>query len=95
MAQDLFLKQRAYFLKGITRGLDFRLENLRLLRDALHRQESVLLEALRKDLGKPVVESFASEIGTVLKEIDLALKQLRSWSRPHAAPSASPRFPRA
>jgi acyl-CoA reductase-like NAD-dependent aldehyde dehydrogenase len=82
MGQTLFSKKQAYFLEGATRGLDFRLLNLRLLRDAMHQQESLLIEALRKDLGKPLIESFTSEIGTVLKEIDLTLKSLRSWARP-------------
>ena len=74
--------QKAFFASGKTRGLDFRLEKLRILEAAITRRGEELLAALASDLGKPSLEAYVAEYYFVLSEIRLFRKNLSRWSRP-------------
>nr|MDJ0896811.1 aldehyde dehydrogenase family protein [Alphaproteobacteria bacterium] len=75
-------RQRGYFRTGASQEITFRRQQLLALRDAVVSCESSILQALKEDLGRPPAETYTSEIGVVLHEIDFALRHLRSWSRP-------------
>ncbi len=79
---SLVQAQRAFFDSGATRPVAFRCEQLRRLRDALKTHETALAEALRIDLGKSATESFSTEIGQVLVELNHALRFAGRWARP-------------
>jgi len=70
-----------YFDSGVTRSLEWRAEQLQALKTMLTEQEAEFLSALQKDLGKGEYEGFVSEVGFVIGEIDLALKNLKKWSK--------------
>ncbi len=74
--------QRAFFRRGLTREIGFRMQQLRTLRRVVVEREGDILEALRRDLGRPPVEGYTSEIAIVLHEIDFALGSIASWARP-------------
>ncbi|MCS7074174.1 MAG: aldehyde dehydrogenase family protein [Bacteroidia bacterium] len=74
--------QKAFFEQGKTKKYSFRVEMLNKLRDSIIRNETVIYEALRKDLGKSPFESYASEIGFCLEEIKHTLAHLKSWMKP-------------
>jgi aldehyde dehydrogenase (NAD+) len=76
---------RATFDAGTTRSLDWRREQLKGLRKMLTEREGELLDALAADLGKPRLEAWATDVGFVLNEVDLALKHLRRWTKPQRA----------
>jgi aldehyde dehydrogenase (NAD+) len=78
----LVAKQREFFSSGKTLDYKFRLTTLQQLRNIIISNESRLFEALKKDLGKPAFESYASEIGLLLQEINLISRNLRKWMRP-------------
>jgi aldehyde dehydrogenase (NAD+) len=78
----LIARQRSYFQSGATRRAEFRADQLRRLMSAIESRESVLLEALRADLGKPPMDAYTSEIGFVLGEIEHTLRRLHRWMRP-------------
>lgn len=71
--------QRLYFESGATKGLNFRLDKLRILRKAILDNEEEITEALKKDLGKAAFESYATEVGIVLEEIRYTVKYLPKW----------------
>ncbi|HSE42694.1 MAG TPA: aldehyde dehydrogenase [Acidobacteriota bacterium] len=75
-------KQREYFDTGATRPIDFRLEQLRKLKQAVKSNEQEILDALNADLGKAPFEAYETEIGIVYDEVNFALKHLRSWTKP-------------
>ncbi len=58
---------------------------LRQLRALLVEQEDRLCAALSADFGKPPIETYGTEIGFTIKEIDEALKSLESWAKPRKA----------
>jgi aldehyde dehydrogenase (NAD+) len=81
-AAALVGRLRAAYDAGRTRPLAWRREQLRALRRMLVEREAELLDALARDLGKPRLEAWATDIGVVLNEIDHASKHLRRWTRP-------------
>lgn len=74
--------QRQYFFSGDTKDIDFRVDKLKKLKNSIKNYENEILDGLWKDLRKSNFEAYATEIGIVLQEIDLAIKKLRSWAKP-------------
>lgn len=75
-------KQKNYFNTGVTRSLAFRKRVLLALKEAIQRYEKPLLEALTADLNKSAYESYMTEIGLVIQEINHHLKSLNKWMKP-------------
>lgn len=82
MFSKLTEAQKQFFETGWTRDLAFRICQLQLLADAMRKNETVLGEALKKDLGKSAFESYATEIGFVLADIRYTIQNLQKWSAP-------------
>lgn len=74
--------QREYFDSGITRSYSFRKEQLTKLKQALLDHEQEIYVALNTDLKKNPEETWVTETGMVIAEINAALKNLRRWMRP-------------
>src|SRR4030042_4931166 len=74
--------QKVFFSSGKTLDYKFRLSTLQHLKTLIIKNESRLFEALYKDLGKPPFEAYASEIGEILQEINLIMRNLRKWVHP-------------
>jgi aldehyde dehydrogenase (NAD+) len=70
--QNFIKSQKVFFNKGETKNLDFRLAQLSFLEKAVINNETKIISALNKDLGKSRYESFLTEIGFVIDEIRLA-----------------------
>jgi aldehyde dehydrogenase (NAD+) len=78
---QLVLNQRNFYRTGESRNLQFRIAMLSRLKDALLKNDQLILSALEEDLRKPPLESYSSELGFVLAEINIALKNLKHWAK--------------
>ncbi len=76
---------RNYFDSGATRSYAFRKEQLQKYKQAVLNHEQAIYEALYKDLKKSPEETYASETGLLLAEINVALKHLHRWMTPARA----------
>jgi aldehyde dehydrogenase (NAD+) len=74
-------RQRAFFASGNTKDIDFRIVQLKKLKEGICKYEPEIMAALYDDLRKPPFESYASEIGILYTEIDHAIRNIRSWAR--------------
>ena len=88
--------QRAFFESGATLPLQFRLNALKRLEQAVGDLEADIYAALAADLGKNEGEAYMTEVGLVRKEIVYVRKHLSGWMRPrrvatplYAQPGAS------
>jgi aldehyde dehydrogenase (NAD+) len=79
---SLFSIQKSFFSTQKSRPINFRLEKLRLLKKSILTFEEEIYAALYADLKKSKEESFFSEIGIVLNELDYFISKLNSWSKP-------------
>jgi len=70
------------FIRGRTRALTWRRQQLLQLRALLQDNSAAIAAALAADLGKSPFEAYFSETGFILEEIALALAELRRWSSP-------------
>ena len=77
----LFADVTATFNSGKTRDLDWRRKQLKAVQRMLKDCESELFEALRADLGKSALESFATETSFVNTDAAYSLKNLSRWCR--------------
>ncbi|QUH21140.1 aldehyde dehydrogenase [Alkaliphilus sp. B6464] len=75
-------KQREHFYTGETKDINFRISQLKLLKEVIIKNEEKLLIALKNDLNKSAFEAYETEIGTVLMELNYTIKRLRSWIKP-------------
>src|SRR5688572_14500158 len=73
---------RAYYLTGATHSLAFRRQQLRTLRSVILKYEKEIQQALFADLRKSAEETWVTETGFVLAEINAILKHLPQWMRP-------------
>jgi aldehyde dehydrogenase (NAD+) len=76
---------RAGFRSGLLRDVGSRRVQLQQLRALLVDNEEAIAAALAADFGKPPIETYATEIGFTVKEIDHALKNLETWAKPRKA----------
>ncbi len=86
-------KQREYFNKGTTKSIDFRIEKLNILKNAILKNEGEILEAINKDLNKAPFEAYATEVGIVLEELSFLMKHIRKWTRPKRVKAPIMHFP--
>lgn len=84
---------RSFYETGATRSYAFRKQQLLLLKDILLEHEQEIYQALGADLGKCAEESYATEIGLILAEINYVLKHLHSWMKPRRATPNFVNFP--
>ncbi len=73
---------RRYFQTGATRSYEFRKEQLLKLKKTILKYEKELHAALYADLKKSEEESWVTETGFLLTEINATIKHLKSWMRP-------------
>ena len=77
--KNIIEKQRQFYATGKTKALDYRIEQLKLLKKQVRRYEEELIDGLSQDLGKHRTESFMTEIGLVYRHLDEMIKKLPRW----------------
>ena len=80
----LVKKQRAYFEKGKTKNVAWRLAALKTLKKSILKHEKEINQALYEDLGKSEMETYMCETGMVLSELSYMISHLRSYARDKA-----------
>ena len=78
-------KMRQFFESGITKTHAFRKEQLKKLRTSILNHEQDLYDALYVDLKKSPEESWVTELGFVISELNTAIKNLYQWMQPQRA----------
>ena len=78
---ELVCEQISNFKSNSTRNIEFRIEQLRLLKKVLNDNEELLLEAIYKDLKKSRFNTISTELSLIHGEINCAIKNLKRWSR--------------
>ncbi len=84
LVSDIIHQQRDFFKTGKTKDVAFRIAQLKTLKQAIVEHQPAIIEALRADLNKPEFETYATEVA-VIKEIDYAIKHIKSWTKPKKA----------
>ena len=78
---NALLPLREFFNENSTRSYSFRKAQLRALKNAILSHEHELHEALYTDLRKSPEESWVTETGFLIAEINHTLRHLKSWMK--------------
>ncbi len=79
--QSIVQKQRKFFLSGKTLDLNFRINALKRLKNAIEENADKINEAIKKDLGKSAFEGYMCETGLVLSEISFMLSHIKKFAK--------------
>lgn len=74
-------KQKKFFNSGTSKSIQYRISSLKKLKKNISLNENEIINALKSDLGKSETETFFSEIALIYIEINLALKNVKRWSK--------------
>ena len=91
--KQLIEQQKAFFNSGKTRDVPFIKSTLIRLKKSILANEEAIFEALHKDFKKSKFEAYFSEIGILISEIDMTLKNLNAWTKPKKVRAAALNFP--
>lgn len=84
---EILGSMRNYFDTGETRPYAFRKKQLQLLKSSILTHENEIYEALYSDLKKNKEESWVTEIGFLIAEINHILKHLHHWMKREKVPT--------
>ena len=93
LVSDIFENQRLFFESGRTLDISFRLDSLKKLKYSIIEHEDAINNALKEDLGKSLMESYTTEIGFTLLELNHVIKHLKKWARPQKVRGTLATFP--
>ncbi len=82
----LLKKQKDFYDTGKTLDVNFRIAQLKKLKDALTQKEADLFVALKADFCKSEFESYTSEIALIKGGISQYEKKLRRWTKDKRVP---------
>jgi len=91
--KEILEKQADFFASNETLNLNFRLQQLKKLYQALEDFEDQIYEALNADFKKSEFETYGTEIALIQKEIKYFLKDLPKLMRPEKVKSSIASFP--
>ena len=90
---NLVLAQREFFLTGITLDVNFRIAQLKRLKEMMLNNSEKIEKALKEDLGRSDAEAYFCDIGSVVMEINEYIKGIKRWNRPERHGSGLACFP--
>lgn len=76
---ELHQQQKDFFKSQQTKDVSFRIHSLKKFRLEIQRKENDIYQAFYRDMKKPQLEGFASELSFVLSELKLAINNTRKW----------------
>ena len=86
-------KQRLFFNSGKTFDINYRKRQLIKLKNEIQVKENEIESALFDDLGKSKGETFLTEIHFIYSELNIAIKNIKKWSKRKAVRSSLLNFP--
>ncbi|XP_010919365.2 aldehyde dehydrogenase family 3 member F1 isoform X1 [Elaeis guineensis] len=91
--EGVLAELRGSFESGRTRSLSWRQSQLRALSDILHKEEEGIFRVLKADLGKHQAEAYLHEVGSSIKSLNHAIKNVKRWMAPTKAVVPMVAFP--
>ncbi|NRY05563.1 acyl-CoA reductase-like NAD-dependent aldehyde dehydrogenase [Clostridium beijerinckii] len=79
---EILEEQKEFFGTQATKKIEFRINQLKKLKESIKDYESKITEALSLDLGKHEFESYVTEIGFIYLSIENTINNLKKWAKP-------------
>ena len=78
---DIITKQRDFFNSNKTKDINFRISQLKKLKNLIIDNEKSLYQAIYSDFGKSEFDTYVAELSMVYHEINNCIKNLKKWSK--------------
>lgn len=78
---SIYKNQKKFFESKKSYNISYRINSLKKLKKEIQFHENDIIDALNKDLGKSIAESYMSEIGIIYNEINYVLSKIKIWSK--------------
>ena len=72
-------KQKEFYRLGKCRDVEYRIKQLKKLKEIVKNNEQYIMDAINKDFGKSGFEVYMTEIGQFYDEINLHIKNIKRW----------------
>ena len=73
--------QREYFNQNHTKPVEFRIQQLKKLRELLKTEEKLLYDAVYTDFRKSGFDTYLTEFAVPINELDTAISHLKRWAK--------------
>ena len=90
---EIVREQRAFFRTNRTLDVEWRIRQLKRLKQSVLDNKEMLEDALHEDLGRSRMEAYLCDIGPIIVEINEILAGLKKWSKPETHLSGLMCFP--
>ena len=90
---EIVARQRKFFRSGVTLDVDWRIAQLKKLKESVGFYQSEILAALHEDLGRTDMEGYLCDVGAIFLELNETLHGIRSWAKPETHYSGMLCFP--
>lgn len=91
--EEIVNAQRNYFLSYKTYDVNFRLSNLKRIKELLFKYQQDFVEAFKKDYNKCEFDVISNEFSLVIQEINYMLKHLKKLVKPKKVSTSIANFP--
>lgn len=91
--QEIHKKQQEFFNSNTTKGVSFRIAQLKKFKELLKINEDLLYKAIDEDFGKSEFETYVSELSQVYHELNIFIKKTKKWSKRKRVSSGLANFP--
>lgn len=91
--QTTISAQRLFFNSNTTKDVNFRIKQLKKLKQLIIDNEDMLYQAIYQDFGKSEFETYATEFSIIHHEINLCIKNTKKWSKRKRVRTGMANFP--
>jgi len=91
--QEIIANQRKFFQTNVTKDIPFRRKQLKILDDALKKNEDIINKAIYDDFKKSEFDSYVSELALLYNDIREARKMIWKWARKKPVATGILNFP--
>lgn len=81
MIGNIVMDLREFFNTNRTKDLNFRLKQLKTLKQNIKHYEPEIFKALKEDLRKSDFEIVTTELGMIFQELDCAIKKFKKMGK--------------
>lgn len=90
---EIIDSQRKFFNTHVTKGIQFRRKQLKVLYNALKQNEQLLHDAIYKDFKKSEFDNYTTELALLYRDIQEARKMIFKWARKQNVSTGLINFP--
>ena len=91
--KEVHSKQHTFFNTNKTKDVNFRIAQLKKIKALLKENEAALYKAIYEDFGKSEFETYASELSLIYHEINIFIKNIKTWSKRKRVKTGLANFP--